>query len=673
MERKLSDALMTIRVDISLPARALSDACEELADGAATFGLDDYMDNMHRVTFAAKELVRRIDSLLDPRHEAFQGDAPDLHAAGRKIRHDLRNAVGAVMGYLEIVEEDLRESGNAPDAQGISSLKAQVADLDRLIGATVYLAGETPTHEPAAAALPQFDDEDFRSQPDDDPDRLMIKGKILVVDDDKSSRNLLVTRLERDGHVVKQSPDGETALDMMREEEFDVVLLDLMMPGMNGFEVMAKMRKSSILRRVGIIVISGLDQEENAIKSISLGAEDYLPKPINSVLLRARIGSTLARKRWRDEERVYRMHLESERSKSEALLLNTLPAFVVQRLSAGEKAIADAYDEVTVLFSDFAGFTDFASKHDAKQVVEVLNRVFTDFDDLALDLGVEKIKTIGDGYLAVAGLPVQRPDHADIAADLALGMLDNLKSINQRFGIDLKMRIGLNSGPVVAGIIGSHKFAYDVWGHTVNSAARHESYSLPQHIHISSSTAALLSDRFHVTGRGEMSLRGIGEVNTYFLTGSKTDFGAPAGSGALPTGTAEKFSVLIVDDDVNLQELMARRIRRHGWEAEVLTNGAEAWTRLQDRSFDLLITDCEMPIMDGYELTKLIRKAEKVSGEYMPIIAVTGNDTRECAQHCLNAGMSAFLRKPVMWVELERIIRRLRAEKYLPYDINASA
>ena len=668
--RTLHDTLTTIRVDLSVPARDLNNACQDLADQATTFGLEDHLDTMQRVAFAANELVRRIDNLIDPRAEVFQGPDVDLRGAGRKIRHDLRNAIGAIAGYLEMTEEDIRESGNDPDLLGVSDLLSRVVGLERLVGEIVYLDGEAPSQMPSSVSAdadtgpaapggaPRIDGKNNAGE--EDP-RLLIKGRILVVDDDPASRELIAARLERDGHVVEQVGNGAAALDRMRHKEFDVVLLDLMMPGMNGFDVMAKMRKSGSLRRVGIIVISGLDQEENAIKSIGLGAEDYLPKPVNTVLLRARIGASLARKQWRDEERTYRMHLEAEKTKSEALLLNTLPALVVQRLASGEKAIADSYDEVTVLFSDFANFTSFAMEHEARQVVEVLNRVFTDFDDLALDLGVEKIKTIGDGYLAVAGLPVQRPDHAEIAADMALGMLEALKAVNKRFGIDLKIRIGLHSGPVVAGVIGAHKFAYDVWGHTVNAAARHESYSLPQHIHLSKETAALLEDRFDLTDRGVMTMRGLGDVQTFFLTGRKEDL-FQVGHDGDPLPTEKAMSVLIADDDVALQELMAQRIRRRGWDATVVPNGAEAWNLLRKRPFDLLITDCEMPIMDGFELAEMIRQDERATGKHMSIIAMTGNDTKECAQRCLNVGMNAFVRKPVMWVELERIIQRLGAD-----------
>jgi adenylate cyclase len=200
------------------------------------------------------------------------------------------------------------------------------------------------------------------------------------------------------------------------------------------------------------------------------------------------------------------------------LLLNILPRPIIDRLAAGE-TIADTYEAVTVLVSDFVGFTRYSRRLPSHQVVATLNRIFSEFDGLAIRLGVEKIKTIGDGYLAVAGVPIPSKDHAEICAEMALGMLDILHRLNPTFDEPLEMRVGLASGPVVAGIIGSHKFAFDIWGDTVNMAARHESYSEPNCIHLSAETAALLPKRFAIESRGVLNIRGRGQVETYFLNG----------------------------------------------------------------------------------------------------------------------------------------------------------
>jgi class 3 adenylate cyclase len=211
--------------------------------------------------------------------------------------------------------------------------------------------------------------------------------------------------------------------------------------------------------------------------------------------------------------------LDEEKKKSEALLRNILPEEIIGRLNSGETLIADRFDDVSVVFSDFQGFTAISSQLEPAILVQSLNTIFSRFDALTQELGVEKIKTIGDAYLAVAGVPTERPDHAVAIADMALGMLEALRDVNRGATTPMRIRIGVATGPVVAGIIGTHKFVYDVWGDTVNVASRLETTSEPDRIQISERTAAGLRDRFVIEGRGEIELKGKGKVPTFFLNG----------------------------------------------------------------------------------------------------------------------------------------------------------
>ncbi len=211
--------------------------------------------------------------------------------------------------------------------------------------------------------------------------------------------------------------------------------------------------------------------------------------------------------------------LDEEKKKSESLLRNILPEQIIDRLRAGETIIADRHDEVSVVFSDFQGFTAISSRMDPTALVERLNSIFSKFDALTQKLGVEKIKTIGDAYLAVAGAPTERPDHAAAIADMALGMLEALREANESFDVPFHIRIGVATGPVVTGIIGTHKFVYDVWGDTVNVASRLETTSEPDRIQISERTADALGDAFEIERRGEVELKGKGMVPTFFLNG----------------------------------------------------------------------------------------------------------------------------------------------------------
>jgi adenylate cyclase len=212
--------------------------------------------------------------------------------------------------------------------------------------------------------------------------------------------------------------------------------------------------------------------------------------------------------------------LAEERAKSHALLLNILPQTIIDRLEAGETVIADRFPEVTVLFSDFMGFTDISSQMDPSVLVTELNTLFSEFDEMCERTQVEKIKTIGDAYMAVGGLPGTRADHPAAVAELALGMVEAIKGRNEDRG--WRVRIGIHTGPAVAGVIGTRKFVYDVWGDTVNVASRLESSAEPNQIHVSATFANEVGGRFQLEPRGTIDLKGKGETRTYFLLGLRS-------------------------------------------------------------------------------------------------------------------------------------------------------
>ncbi len=214
--------------------------------------------------------------------------------------------------------------------------------------------------------------------------------------------------------------------------------------------------------------------------------------------------------------------LEREQARSEALLLNILPAPIAERLKAGSQTIADGYAEATILFADLVGFTRMSNNISPEQVVVMLNRLFSRFDELSGRFGIEKIKTIGDAYMACAGVPQERPDHAEAIADMALAMQDAIREHNREFGSNLQIRIGINSGPVVAGVIGLRKFIYDLWGDTVNLASRMESNGVPGRIQVSTATWERLRERYDFEVRGDIEVKGIGRVQAYLLNGRKT-------------------------------------------------------------------------------------------------------------------------------------------------------
>jgi adenylate cyclase len=209
--------------------------------------------------------------------------------------------------------------------------------------------------------------------------------------------------------------------------------------------------------------------------------------------------------------------LQLEKDKSERLLLNVLPRDVAEVLRDGEETVAEQYESVSIIFADVVGFTPFASKMEPRRMVGLLNEVFSEFDSLAERHGVEKIHTIGDGYMAVAGAPRRRHDHAQAVARMALEMLAWLEGQRTTTHEQLEFRIGINSGPVVAGVIGTSKFQYDVWGDAVNLASRMESQGVPGRIQIGPATFELLRHEFECTSRGPIEVKGKGLIETWFL------------------------------------------------------------------------------------------------------------------------------------------------------------
>jgi adenylate cyclase len=213
--------------------------------------------------------------------------------------------------------------------------------------------------------------------------------------------------------------------------------------------------------------------------------------------------------------------MTEEHERSRQLINNLLPEVIAERLKQENGMIADNFDEVTVLFADIVGFTQLSSQITPKELVDILNILFSAFDMLAEKYGLEKIKTMGDSYMVAAGLPLPTLDHAEMAAEMAREMLDEVHRFSSMIGEKINVRIGLNSGPVVAGVIGIKKSIYDLWGDTVNVASRMESTGVPGKIQVTETTFGLLRSKYHFINRGEIQVKGKGFMNAYILEGPK--------------------------------------------------------------------------------------------------------------------------------------------------------
>ena len=346
-------------------------------------------------------------------------------------------------------------------------------------------------------------------------------GTILVIDDEPSNLELLEKILHKSNHTVLKSVNALKAMDILSEQsiQIDLILLDLIMPGMNGMELLQKLKADENTCHIPVIMQSALDELDTIVECITLGADDFLMKPVNQVLLKAKLHNALVKKHFHDKELKYQNKIKKEQEKSDSLLLNILPGTIAQRLKDGETLIADDYSSATVLFADLIGFTTISTLMSAQDLVMLLNEVFSVFDELLVKHSLEKIKTIGDNYMLAGGIPEVTENHAVPVAEMALDMLVVMPKINKELKNSLQIRIGINSGPVSAGVIGKKKFIYDLWGDTVNVASRMESYGQNNHIHVSETTYNILKDLYQFEKCSKQNIPGKGSMQTYFLTG----------------------------------------------------------------------------------------------------------------------------------------------------------
>ena len=367
-----------------------------------------------------------------------------------------------------------------------------------------------------------------------------FRGSILIVDDSLNNLTLLERILSRNGYKVGLASSGKLALDSVDLTQPDLILLDIMMPAMDGYEVCTRLKSNDRTRGIPIIFLSALVEVSNKVKAFNAGGVDYITKPFEPVEVVARVENQLRLRElelqlteknkmyrreiaFREEAEIEtRLLLETtkfQKEQIEELLLNILPKPIADRLQDGQNIIADSFSDVSVLFADLVGFTNFASNKTATETVKVLNQIFSQFDQLSLQHGLEKIKTIGDAYMVVGGLPEPQENHAEAIAQMALDMQAAVASFNAKNNHSFSLRIGINIGGVVAGVIGLTKFSYDLWGDTVNVAHRMESNGIPGEIQVTAAVYERLKDKFAFKMRGAIEIKGKGEMIVYLLLG----------------------------------------------------------------------------------------------------------------------------------------------------------
>ncbi|XOV93315.1 MAG: adenylate/guanylate cyclase domain-containing protein [Bacteroidota bacterium] len=336
---------------------------------------------------------------------------------------------------------------------------------------------------------------------------------ILMVDDTPDNIRILNELLS--GFNRKVATNGEKALKIATSGSLpDLILLDINMPGMSGLEVCEKLKADPATSDIPIIFLTAQSDKETTIQGFKLGANDYITKPFDADELLVRVRTQLKLK-------IQRNIIEFEKEKSENLLLNILPEEIASELKEKGTVSPQYFQSATVLFADIVGFTKFSKGMAPDQMIGELNLIFHGIDEIVTRHNLEKIKMIGDGYLAVGGVPVKNDTHPKDAVMAGLEMIKYVSNLskNNKLSNDWKLRIGINTGDLVAGVIGNKKFAFDIWGETVNKASRMESAADSGTVNISEATYKLVKDEFDCKSRGKVPVKNMGELEMFLVKG----------------------------------------------------------------------------------------------------------------------------------------------------------
>jgi adenylate cyclase len=347
---------------------------------------------------------------------------------------------------------------------------------------------------------------------------------ILIVDDVDDNVFTLERRLRQFVDAeVRSAENGEAALSALSEKPVDLVLLDVHMPCMDGLEMLERMKADMGLRHIPVIMVSAVDDFDTVLRCIRLGADDYVQKPFNADLLRARVQAALERKRLQDQERRFVEQLQVEKGFSDQLLHSILPRSIVSELRRNDRPAPKRFDDVAVLFCDVVGFTEYCERNAPEKVVGELESLVAAFESLVDSHGLEKIKTIGDAFMATAGLTLFTENPALQAVCCGLAMVEAAR----RQGRGWPVRVGIHLGPVVAGVMGRTNFAFDLWGDTVNTAARVVAEAGPDEVLVTGPVWLFLRDACQGRARGLVELKGKGPIELVHCVAAK----APAVGG----------------------------------------------------------------------------------------------------------------------------------------------
>jgi class 3 adenylate cyclase len=486
--------------DLVGPAHAICELGAMLLEDVQPHGPPALVGDLLTIHAVANHLADLVRELLD-RVPDWTADSPQMS----RLRHDVRTPLNQIIGYC-----DLWLEGGEEDAAAAERFRPQLERL-RSVGLGLLsqldaLKAGVHLGEPASLAA-----EGFEQKPpgiDSAGSPSAQAGRILVVDDNPFNREVLARRLQRQGHTVGEAVNGREALDRLAAEPFDLILLDIIMPELNGLEVLARLKADERLRHLPVVMISALDDIDRIAHCLQSGADDYLPRPYNATILRARVDALLERKRLRDREVDHLTQIESEKRRVDELLHVILPAEAVRELQATGEVRPRRHDDVAILFADVVGFTPYCDAEAPETVVAHLQRLVGRFEHEAEAVGVQKIKTVGDAFMAAANLlrPLADPVTACIHCGAAL--IATARELPPHW----QVRVGIHVGSVMAGVVGSRQYLYDVWGDTVNTAARVQAAAEPDTVTLSRAAWDRVAERCCGASRGQVVIKGKGPM-----------------------------------------------------------------------------------------------------------------------------------------------------------------
>ncbi len=338
--------------------------------------------------------------------------------------------------------------------------------------------------------------------------------KILVVDDMDLNREALRDLCVILGYKPTLVENGQAALEVMEETPPDLVLLDIMMPDMDGYAVLDRMKSDDKLRGIPVIVISGVGQMQSVVRCIQKGAVDYLHKPFEPILLKARIEATLDKKRLYDREARHLIRIEEEKKRADDLLHAIFPGGVVQELKETGEVKPQRHENVAVMFCDVSGFTQYCEGLAPELVVFHLQEMVVALEKIATRYELEKLKTIGDSFMATCGLLREQENPVINCVRAGLDMVDAVPSLSAGW----QVRVGIHVGPVVAGVVGNQQYLYDIWGDTVNTAARIQQHGATNAVNLSEKAWQESDGQFSGASLGEVNVKGKQEMEIFQLS-----------------------------------------------------------------------------------------------------------------------------------------------------------